>query len=200
MKVIGLTGSIGSGKSTVSNYLRKKGYIVIDSDMISREVVRPGSRALKELVAVFGMNVLTDKGELDRKTLAKIAFSNHEMKAELESIVTSRIVKSIKSELNKLKREGKERVVFVDAPILFESKADVLVDSIWLVVAEDKIREKRVMERDGCSAAEFKRRSESQLAQEEKIKLSDFVIDNSTTTRKLYAQIRKLLKEFNEGL
>ena len=197
MKVIGLTGSIGSGKSTVSKYLLRKGYTVIDSDVIAHDVVMPGKPALKEIAAEFGKGVITEGGELDRKKLANIVFKSPKKKTVLEGIVTARVIKEIKKEIASLKKLGADDIVFVDAPILFESKADIKCDETWVVVADDSIRAKRVMERDGCTYDEFLRRSESQMSQEEKIRLADRVIDNSETTRKLYGSIRKLLKEIN---
>ena len=197
MKVIGLTGSIGSGKSTVSNYLMRKGYALIDSDSISRYVVTPGKPALKEIAEEFGKGVITADGELDRKKLGGIVFKSPKKRAVLEKIVTERVIKEIKKELAALRKLGSEEIVFVDAPILFESKADIKCDQIWVVVADDDIRAKRVMERDGCSFEDFKKRTMSQMSQEEKISLADRVIDNNGSTRKLYGRIRKLLKEIN---
>ena len=197
MKVIGLTGSIGSGKSTVSKYLIRKGYIVIDSDSIARDVVQKGKPALKEIAETFGKKVIGSDGELDRKHLAEIVFKNPKKKAKLEEIVTLRVIKEIKKELKALKKAGFGEVVFVDAPILFESKADIPMAEVWVVIADDKIRSKRVMERDGCTLEEFERRSSSQLPQNEKIKLADRVIDNSGTARQLYGVVRTYLKEIN---
>ena len=200
MKVIGLTGSIGSGKSTVSNYLIRKGFIVIDSDAISHAVVRKGKPALKEIADAFGKKVIGSDGELDRKKLADIVFKNKNKKAILERIVTARVIKEIKKELGALKKGGFDGTVFVDAPILFESNASIPMNQTWVVVANDGIRARRVMERDGCTFEEFERRSSSQLSQEEKIKRADRVIDNSGTPRQLYSKVRKLINEIDADL
>ena len=197
MIVIGLTGSIGSGKSTVSNYLIKKGYIVIDSDLIAREIVEKGRPALRELEEVFGSKIIDADGTLDRKRLAKIIFSSKKKRETLERIVTDRVVKEIKRRIKALKAQDSQSLVFVDAPVLFESAADIRMDYIWVVVADDEVRAARVMERDGCTKEEFFARSSSQLSQEEKIKKADRVIENSGSTRSLYARIRTLLKEIN---
>ena len=200
MKVIGLTGSIGSGKSTVSNYLIRKGFIVIDSDAIAHDVVKKGKPALNEISEAFGKSVIGLDGELNRKKLADIVFKHPKKKARLEEIVTARVISEIKKEIRNLKKAEFDGIVFVDAPILFESGANINMDEVWVVVADDSLRAKRVMERDGCTFEEFERRSASQLSQEEKIKLADRVIDNSGTSRKLYLTIRKLLKEINAEL
>ena len=197
MTVIGLTGSIGSGKSTVTKYLLNKGYIVIDSDLLSREVVKKGKPALREIEAAFGGKVLTDEGTLDRKKLARIVFSSKKKKETLERIVTDRVVKEIKKQLRKLKTEGTERFVFVDAPVLFECEAKLNLDYVWVVVADDDLRAKRVMSRDNCTREEFDRRTLTQISQDEKIRLADRVIENNGSTRKLYSRIRTLLKEIN---
>jgi len=195
--VVGLTGSIGSGKSTVSNYLLKKGFIVIDSDLLAREVVEKGKPALKEIKAVFGKSVISKDGTLDRKKLAKIVFSKKKKKEELERIVTSRVVKEIKKRLKKLKDENAVGPIFVDAPVLFECEAKLPLDYTWVVVADDDVRAKRVMERDGCTHEEFVARTSTQFSQEEKIKRADRVIENNGSTRLLYSRIRALLREIH---
>ena len=195
--VIGLTGSIGSGKSTVSKYLLKKGYIVIDSDLLSREVVQKGKPALKEIQAEFGKKVIAADGTLDRKKLASIVFSSKKKKEKLERIVTDRVVKEIKKTLRQLKKENIAETVFVDAPVLFECGADIPFDYIWVVVADDDVRAQRVMERDGCTYEEFLARTSAQLSQDDKMKRADRIIDNSGSKRKVYGRIRTLLKEIN---
>ncbi|MBO4235952.1 MAG: dephospho-CoA kinase, partial [Firmicutes bacterium] len=151
MKVIGLTGSIGSGKSTVSNYLIRKGFIVIDSDAIAHDVVKKGKPALNEISEAFGKSVIGLDGELNRKKLADIVFKHPKKKARLEEIVTARVISEIKKEIRNLKKAEFDGIVFVDAPILFESGANINMDEVWVVVADDSLRAKRVMERDGCT-------------------------------------------------
>lgn len=200
MKVIGLTGSIGSGKSLVSGYIMDKGYTLIDSDSIAHNITGPRSPILEELVIAFGDDILDEEGNLNRSFLAKKAFDNPDKKSELMDIVTSKIISIIDDKLALFREEGSEQVVFVDAPVLYESGAVYLVDEVWLVIADDSIRAERVMERDNCSMDEFIRRDKNQLSQEEKALMADRLIDNSGTIEELYKQVDYLLAELDEEI
>ncbi|NLF46783.1 MAG: dephospho-CoA kinase [Clostridiales bacterium] len=195
MKKVGLTGGIGSGKSTVSAYMEKRGIPVIDADKIAREIVKKGSPVLKELSEAFGHDIIDVKGDLDRKKLASRAFSNAESKNILDRITQKRIYDIAYSRLKKLSLEGKEKMVLIDAPLLFESGLSRLVDEIWVVSADLKTRVERVAERDKISREQISRIEENQLDEEEKEKKADRVLDNSGTKEQLYEQIERLLKE-----
>lgn len=200
MKVIGLTGSIGSGKSLVSGYIMDKGYNLIDSDSIAHNITGADSPILEELVAAFGDDILDEEGNLNRALLAKKAFDDPIKKSELMDIVTSKIISIIDDKLALFREEGSEQVVFVDAPVLYESGAVYLVDEVWLVIADDNIRAERVMERDNCSMDEFIRRDKNQLSQEEKALMADRLIDNSGTIEELYKQVDYLLAELDDEI
>ena len=195
MKKVGLTGGIGSGKSTVSAYMEKRGIPVIDADKIAREIVKKGSPVLKELSEAFGHDIIDVEGDLDRKKLASRAFSNAESKNILDRITQKRIYDIAYSRLKKLSLEGKEKMVLIDAPLLFESGLSRLVDEIWVVSADLKTRVERVAERDKISREQISRIAENQLDEEEKEKKADRVLDNSGTKEQLYEQIERLLKE-----
>ncbi len=195
MKKVGLTGGIGSGKSTVSAYMEKRGIPVIDADKIAREIVKKGSPVLKELSEAFGHDIIDVKGDLDRKKLASRAFSNAESKNILDRITQKRIYDIAYSRLKKLSLEGKEKMVLIDAPLLFEFGLSRLVDEIWVVSADLKTRVERVAERDKISREQISRIEENQLDEEEKEKKADRVLDNSGTKEQLYEQIERLLKE-----
>ncbi|MDD4366456.1 MAG: dephospho-CoA kinase [Eubacteriales bacterium] len=195
MKKVGLTGGIGSGKSTVSAYMEKRGIPVIDADKIAREIVKKGSPVLKELSEAFGHDIIDVEGDLDRKKLASRSFSNAESKNILDRITQKRIYDIAYSRLKKLSLEGKEKMVLIDAPLLFESGLSRLVDEIWVVSADLKTRVERVAERDKISREQISRIAENQLDEEEKEKKADRVLDNSGTKEQLYEQIERLLKE-----
>lgn len=198
MKVIGLTGGIGAGKSTVSSLLRQKGCRIIDADQIAHDITAPGSPLLPKLAETFGAGVLRKDGSLDRKALAAEAFSSREKKEKLEALTTSQVVKIISRQLAQLREEGSERLVFVDAPLLFETGADALTDLVWLVDADLEIRIRRTMERDHAEREEVLRRIQNQMPDEEKRARADEIIDNSEGKDILYQRVEGLLKYYDQ--
>ena len=196
MKVIGLTGGIGAGKSTVTNYLRKQGYLVIDADAIAHQITEKGSPALKKIALCFGEEVLYEDGSLNRKKLAAFVFSDEEKKRQLEQLTTVEVVYIIKTQLEDLRKKGKQDIVFVDAPLLFETGADKLTDMVWLVDADMEARISRVMDRDGTSREAVVSRVQNQMDSSEKKKLSAEIIDNSKGKEELYQQIEYLLMRY----
>lgn len=195
MRVIGLTGSIGSGKSTVSERIIDRGFVLIDADTIARNITEGDSPVLLELTEHFGPDILNADGSLNREKLGEMVFSDPQKKEALMGIVTSKVINIIDDRLFLLREEDSSDIVFLDAPVLYESGALYLVDEVWVVVAKDEIRAKRVMTRDGCSYEEFLRRNENQLSQEEKVMMADRVIDNSGGLADLYRQVDYLLNE-----
>ena len=196
MKVIGLTGGIGAGKSTVTNYLRKQGYLVIDAYAIAHQITEKGSPALKKIALCFGAEVLYEDGSLNRKKLAAFVFSDEEKKRQLEQLTTVEVVYIIKTQLDDLRKKGKQDIVFVDAPLLFETGADKLTDMVWLVDADMEARISRVMDRDGTSREAVVSRVQNQMDSSEKKKLSAEIIDNSKGKEELYQQIEYLLMRY----
>ena len=195
MKVIGLTGGIGTGKSTVSDYLIENGFHVLDADKISREIVMPGSDTLIELVSVFGKDILDKDGGLNRKKLGSIVFSDQGKKAELDKMMHSRILEIIFEKLSEFREETvKPKLVFIDAALLFETGLNRYVDEIWVVDADDEVRVKRVMARDGLSREEIFKRISSQMDKKEKNEKANFILNNSGNKKELYQQVEVLLK------
>lgn len=194
MKVIGLTGGIGSGKSTVSEYLKIKNISIIDADAISREIVIPGSKmsALDELLNAFGPSILSNDGTLDRKKLASIAFSTKENKELLDTIMLGKIVSIILKRIEEAKMLDLMQVV-IDAPLLFEADLAQYCDEIWVVDASDEVRINRVMSRDGATKEEVIARINTQTTTEEKKLKATHILDNSTTKEALYNQIDEIL-------
>lgn len=195
MDIIGLTGGIGTGKSTVSSHLIELGYKVIDADKISHDITAKGSPVLDEIRDIFGDEVFFADGEMNRKAVAAKVFSDAKLKSQLENITTNRIVEIIKEEIEKCEAMGLA-VTFVDVPLLFEVGFDRMVDSVWLVVADLETRIERVMKRDNCSKEDVEKRISNQMSCDEKKKLSQEIIDNSLGKEELFEQIDSLIDKY----
>ena len=195
MDVIGLTGGIGTGKSTVSGYLRDQGFAVIDADQIAREIVEPGKPLLAELSKAFGSEIIQEDGALDRKGLAAIVFSDPEKRRMLDQIMHGRILEEIQRRVDMCREQADARGIIIDAPLLFETGLDRRCGQVWLVTADEDLRIQRVCIRDGASAKEVKDRIRSQMSDDEKKKRADSILDNSGSLQQLEEQLQKLLKE-----
>lgn len=195
MDVIGLTGGIGTGKSTVSAYLRENGFAIIDADQIARQVVEPGTPLLAELSREFGTDVLTEGGSLDRKALAAIVFADAEKRKKLDSLTHDKIIQKIQEQIETYKAAATHRGIVIDAPLLFETGLDEKCQKTWLVTAKRDIRIARVCARDDMTAEEVVARIQNQMGDEEKKKRADQVIENSGTIRELKQQIQDLIEQ-----
>lgn len=191
MRVIGLTGGIGTGKSTVSEYLASKGFEIVDADLIARQIVQPGSPLLDRIAETFGSQFILPDGSLDRKALGAYVFKDNQRKKQLDDIMMGSIVSTIRENI-----AGAEGKVIVDAPLLFEVGLDADVEAVWLVDAADEIRIKRVCARDNISAQQVADRIKNQMPQSEKAAKSDEIIDNSGSEEELYQQIDRLIKKY----
>lgn len=195
MKVIGITGGIGSGKSTVTSYIEGLGYSVIDADSIAHDVAKQ-KEVLDEIAARFGDSVLASDGQLDRKAMAEIVFSNSEKKALLESIITKRVIDRVE-EFIELYKDGtlyaKDDVVFLDAPTLFETGSDRLTDEIWMVTCGLEKRLERAVLRDSSNARDVEARIAAQIPEEEMKDRADIVISNDGSIEDLKATVDGLL-------
>ncbi len=183
--IIGLTGGIGSGKSTVAAILEQNGYKIIDADQISREVTEPGSPALEELANAFGSDVLLSDGSLDRKVAVKKAFSSEENTKLLNRIITDRIISLSKKRFT-------DSCVY-DAPTLLENGLEQLVDVVMVVTADRCTRIRRVMERDGRTKPEIESIMRKQMPEEEKIRRADIVIYNNGSREELIKSVTDAL-------
>ena len=176
--LVGLTGGIATGKSTVSEILRRLGGVVIDADLLAREVVAPGQPALAAIVREFGRDVLQEDGALDRKRLAAAAFTDPERRRRLEAITHPAIRDAFQSRLAELETQGFAGLVFWDAAVLIESGGHKAMDRLVVVVADADTQHARAVARDG-DRADVERRIANQMPLSEKVKLADYVIDNS---------------------
>lgn len=194
MLVIGLTGGIATGKSTVSNYLLSLGLAVIDADIISREVVEPGGKGLLQLVQSFGSDLLQANGQLNRAKLADLLFQNEIIRRQVNDILHPLIYGAIFEQVADYRLKG-EQVVFLDIPLLFESGELEYFDEIWLVYVPEAVQLNRLMQRDQLSKADGQARLASQLAIESKKSLADVIIDNTGSIQETYKQVETILKQ-----
>ena len=194
--VIGLTGGIASGKSTVSQMFRELSIPVIDADIIAREVVEQGKPAYNKIVEVFGEEILQADGELDRPKLGSVVFHNEEKRLQLNGIVHPAVRKEMNDQKDMYIKEGMQAVV-LDIPLLFESKLTNLVDQILVVAVAPSTQLERLMKRNGFSEEEAKARIDSQMPLIEKVTLADKIIHNDGTITETKAQLQRILKEWN---
>lgn len=189
---IGLTGSIATGKSTVTNMLKELGAFVIDCDKTARDVVAPGTRGLAKIEAAFGKEAIAADGSMDRVYIGDLVFRNPEMKKRLENILFPLIFEALDKELLRLEREGATPVVFLDMPLLYEVKYDSYVDEVWLVYVPFEVQLSRLMKRNGYTKEEALLRIHSQISVDKKKSLAQQVIDNSGTLEDTKEQVRSL--------
>jgi len=196
MKVIGLTGGVASGKSTITKMLKDNGFIVIDSDGIARDVVAKGEPALKEIKEYFGKDVIDEHGKLMRKTLGEIVFNDSVKMDVLKKITHPRIRERILTSIQVAKFTTKKEAVFVDIPLLIESGYQELVDEIWLVAAPVEIQLQRVVNRDEVSRDYAEKIIANQMPLEMKKAFADVIIDNSGTVEDLGKQIETMVEKY----
>jgi len=190
--LVGLTGGIATGKSTVSEILRQLGCEIIDADRLARDVVEPEQPAWKQIVAEFGGGVVTAEGALDRKKLGAIVFADPERRKRLEAITHPAIRARFQARLDELAAQGFAGIVVFDAPVMIESGNYKNMDRLVVVVTDDATQAARLQERDGTDEAEGRRKIASQMPLAEKAKLADYVIDNSGAPEATAAEVRRV--------
>ncbi len=195
-KIIGLTGGIGTGKSTVSKIIMDKGFPIIDADLIAREVVEIGEPAYSMIVDVFGERILNGDGSIDRKKLAYIVFNDIDLRLKLNDIVHPQIYKKIKEKL--LYYSKNNDIIFLDIPLLIEGlenskKFGIVFDEIWVVYADRETQIKRIIKRDGVDYESATRRIDAQLPIDEKLKFADVVINNTGDLEELVSNVEKAI-------
>jgi len=196
--VIGLTGGIASGKSTVSAKLKELGAAVIDADLLARDVVRKGEIAYNKIVQCFGEDILLPGGDIDRKKLGNIVFSDKEKLALLNSITHPEIINRMKERIQELKAEG-AKVIVVDAAILIEMGLHKYVDSVWVLSVDRETQLKRLVERDKFNYREAENRINSQFTNEVRKKYADVVIDNSKPIEEVEKRLEELWNNITGG-
>ena len=192
-KIIGITGGIASGKSTVTEFLRQKGFQVVDADAVVHQLQKPGGRLYQVLVEHFGEKILLENGELNRLLLASLIFSNPE-EQEWSKRTQGEI---IREELAALRNQfaQTEALFFMDIPLLFEQNYDSWFDETWLVYVNRDVQLERLMKRDQISKEAAESRLNSQWPLERKISLASHSLDNNGNQEQLIAQVVQLLEE-----
>lgn len=191
MKVIGLTGGIGSGKSTVSQYLAELGAVVIDADKVGHQAFKPDTEAWHEVVAAFGRQVVAPSGEIDRQKLGGIVFGNPESLARLNRIMHPKMHDMMAAQIEEYRRQGVD-VVVIEAAILLEANWTPLVDEVWVTVAGEAAVLERLKAQRGMEAEQTLARIRSQLTTEERVKQADVVISNDGDLDEVKAKVREL--------
>lgn len=196
-KVIGLTGGIASGKSTISNIFKEVGWPVIDADQTARQVVMPGSLGLEQIVSRFGSQVLQPDGTLDRATLGSMVFDDPQNLSDLDQIEHPLIMAAIDKQLAGFKKQGLP-VVVLDVPLLFETGMDQECDLTVLAVVDRKTQLERLMKRDHCSKDAALKRINAQMPLEEKMRRADVTIDNNGSLAQTRLQVAKLVERVSQ--
>lgn len=187
--ILGVTGNIAAGKSTITQGLKRRGAVVVDADLLSREVVATGTKALKKLINEFGSDILKGDGSLDRDRLGQMVFADTQVRATLNRIVHPEIARRSVEELQRLKEEADAPLIVYEAPLLFEVGAETRVDKVLVVTIDPEEQLARLMKRDGLDQVAAKQRIAAQMPQEEKVKRADYVIDNSGAPERTRSQI-----------
>ncbi|MGM0885492.1 MAG: dephospho-CoA kinase [Bacillota bacterium] len=194
-QIIGITGGIASGKSTVSLYLQELGFTIVDADLASRAVVEPGEEAHHQVVKAFGEDILLTDGNIDRVKLGSIIFNDQEKRLLLNGIVHPAVRNWMRVKTEAALSSGEE-TVFMDIPLLFESKLTFMVDKTLLIYVDEQVQLKRLMNRNGLSETEALARINSQMPLADKKALADAVIDNNGDINETKRQVKTILSEW----
>lgn len=214
MYIIGLTGGTGSGKTTVSNYLRQKGFEIIDFDLTTRKLQEPGEPALDEIVEAFGPKALLPDGTMNRKYVGKVVFSDAEEKKKLDSIIQKYVDVLITARTDAFREAGEDvtretnpedylqkKVIFYDHPLLFEVPYNIEpADEAWVVDSDDETRIQRILKRDCISRDDIVKRINSQSSRQFKLDHADYVIDNCGTKEQLFENVDAQIEALDKRL
>ena len=193
MKLIGLTGGIASGKSTVATILKQLGAAVINADELSREVVQPGNEAWKEIVETFGADILQSDKTLDRKKLRTMVFNSPEARKKLEAIIHPKVRALAEERIRELAAAGRSIIVY-EVPLLFEGQLHLWLRPVILVACDVNTQKQRLRDRDHLTNTEAQRHIDAQMSLEEKRKLADYVIENTGSLKELEQQVKSVLE------
>ncbi|MFY9120118.1 MAG: dephospho-CoA kinase [Syntrophomonadaceae bacterium] len=191
MKIIGLTGGIASGKSTVSRALRELGAIVIDADEVAHTIMEPGKPAWEDIIEHFGSGVLNADQTIDREKLGAIVFNNPERLQVLNQITHPRVGEQFKQIITTLRAEKSDAVLFMEVPLLYETHMERICDEVWVVWVDEETQIQRLMKRDGLSREDALKRIDAQMSLDEKARRADFVIDNRYSIEETIASATK---------
>lgn len=196
--VLGITGGIASGKTTVAQAFQALGAVVVSADVLAREIVRPGTKTLQQIAEYFGRQVLREDGTLNRQLMAELVFNDDQARMALNGITHPAIAALARTRLREAEQGGAALVIY-DAPLLFEVGADRQVDKVLVVKVDGEVQLDRLMARDGINRQQALARVASQMPQEEKVARADFVVENSGTEKETQAQVRSLMEYLSDS-
>ena len=195
MTVIGLTGGIASGKSTLSSYARERGAYVIDADLLGHRAYEPGTPCFDAVVSEFGQDIVAVDGSIDRKLLGAKVFAEGSSLKRLTDIVWPAIKEMAWLEIEDVKRRDQNRIIVLEAAVLLEAGWQDFVDEVWVAVVDAETAIARTMKRDGVDRAAVQSRIDAQISNEERIAVADVVFDNAGTETDLMAELER---KFND--
>jgi dephospho-CoA kinase len=194
VRVLGLTGGIGSGKSVVASMFAQLGADVVDADQLAREVVEPGEPALEEIATAFGRDILLPDGRLDRDKLGRIIFADPVARGRLNAITHPRIQERMAAEI--AVRGSRPGVLIVDIPLLYENDRGGAVETVIVVWVDSETQLRRLIERDGLTEQEARQRIAAQMSLDEKRARADVVIDNSASRENTRRQVEAIYRQY----
>lgn len=192
MKVIGVTGSFGMGKTTVAGFFKDLGAVVLDADEIAHKALLPKSAACKKILKIFGNAILNKHKEIDRESLGKLVFKDESLLRKLCRIIHPVVIKDIKIQIKRIKEKTSDAVVVLDVPLLIEADLINLVDKLIVVKTNKKIQISRCRKKTGLDEKEILARIKAQMPLREKIRFSDFIIDNNRTKSQTKREVKKI--------
>lgn len=193
--VIGVTGGVGTGKSTVAGMFRKLGAVVLDADAIAHEVMEPKRIAWRQIVRAFGEGILNDDGTVNRRKLAGLVFQDIEARRRLERIIHPPVLREIRRRLHRLRRSRRTRAVVLDVPLLIEAGAQALADALVVVTAPPEVQRERLRVKHGWSDEEMEARRAAQMELSAKVALADYVVDNADGVEATRTQVKQLWEQ-----
>ena len=194
MLKVGLTGGIGTGKSSVSYLFNDWGAYIFDADSVAKDILNYDNTAQGEIIAEFGTDILNKEGSIEKGKLARIAFQDEDHQLRLNAIIHPYVFRKIDSSFDRVLEEGKHDMFCVDAALIYESGADTHMDYVVVVTSHLRLRTERVMSRGGLSRDEFLRRVELQWPDEDKVHMADYVIHNNGTKEDLITESKRVYK------
>ena len=195
MLSIAITGGIGAGKTVITDYLESQGYVVIDADVIARKITAPGGKAIDEIAEKIGAEYITPDGSMDRDRMRALVYDDPFAKAILEDCTTRVVQEELESILSENREKGMA-VTFAAVPLLFEKGGAESFDAVWLVVADEETRIRRVQARDGLDRDTIKKIINNQFSDEKKLALSTDVLYNNDCVQEIYKQVERLLRKY----